>query len=178
MDYQAVSNFTLTIAASQTSGTGTFEFTPISDGAAESDETVRLSGSTTDLGSATADLTITEAAATGFTLGVNPASVAEGAGATTVTVTATLNGAALETATEVTVSDAGTGSATTAVDYQAVSNFTLTIDDERDGDVRRERRGDGDGPGETADDDHEAAATGFTLGVTRRAWRRTRGRRR
>ena len=99
VDYQAVSNFTLTIAASQTSGTGTFEFTPISDGAAESDETVRLSGSTTDLGSATADLTITEAAATGFTLGVNPASVAEGAGATTVTVTATLNGAALETAT-------------------------------------------------------------------------------
>ena len=77
-------------------------------------------------------------ASTSFALSLDPASVAENAGATTVTVTATLNGAALETATEVTVSDGGTGTATSGTDYTAVSQFTLTIGgdpDERDGDV-------------------------------------------
>ena len=126
-DYTAVSQFTLTIQANQASGTGTFEFTPTSDGMAEGDETVRLSGTTTDLGSATAELTISDPAATGFALSLNPASVAEDAGATTVTVTAALNGAALATATEVTVSDGGGGTATSGTDYAAVSQFTLTI---------------------------------------------------
>ena len=39
-DYQAINNFTLTIAANQTSGTGTFTFTPTDDSVAESSETV------------------------------------------------------------------------------------------------------------------------------------------
>ena len=127
-DYQAVNNFTLTIPANQTSGTGTFTFTPTNDSAAESAETVILSGSATGLTGDTATLTITDDdTSTALELSVSPESVAEDAGPTTVTVTAALDGAARTTATTVTVSDGGTGTATSATDYQAVNNFTLTI---------------------------------------------------
>ena len=127
-DYAAVGNFTVTIAANQTSGTGTFTFTPTDDSVAESDETVILSGSATDLTGDTAILTITDddTASTAIALSVSPGIVAEDAGATTVTVTATLDEAARPTATSVTVSRTG-GTATSGTDYAAVSNLTLTI---------------------------------------------------
>ena len=67
-----------------------------------------------------------ETAATRVTLSLAPAAVAEDGGATDVTVTGTLNGAAQGTTTEVTVSVAG-GTATAAIDFAAVDSFTLTI---------------------------------------------------
>ena len=72
-----------------------------------------------------------------MTLSVNPASVGEADGATAVVVTAALDGAALGSATAVTVAvGAGTDSATEGTDYATVSDFTVTI-----GAVRRAGRG-------------------------------------
>ena len=128
-DYTAISGFTVTIDANQTSGTATLSFTPTDDSDAESNETVVLSGAADGLESGTATLTITDDdTPTAITLSVNPDSVAEDATATTVTVTAELNGSALSTATTVTVTDAGTGTATSGTDYEAVTSFTVTID--------------------------------------------------
>ena len=63
--------------------------------------------------------------ATSVTLSVNPSSVGEDAGSTSVTVTATAD-AAVSAATAVTVSVGG-GSATSGEDYGSVSDFTVTI---------------------------------------------------
>ena len=83
-DYAAVSNFTVTIAANQTTGTVTITFTPTDDSAAEGDETVVLQASTdaTGLTGGTATLTITDddTASTAIALTLDLASVAEGAG--------------------------------------------------------------------------------------------------
>ena len=66
--------------------------------------------------------------ATGITLTVSPDRVLEKAAGSdrTVTVTATLNGAARSTAAEVTVSVAGV-TATAGTDFMAVSDFAITI---------------------------------------------------
>ena len=68
-----------------------------------------------------------ETAATRITLSVNPAAVAEDAGATDITVTGTLNGAAQSTAVEIEVSVAS-GTATADTDFTAVTSFALEID--------------------------------------------------
>ncbi len=82
-------------------------------------------------GGESADVSVTvtddETAPTAITLAVSPASVAEDDGATTVTVTATLDGSAtLGAATPVRVSVGG-GTATSGTDYTAVDAFTVTI---------------------------------------------------
>ena len=68
-----------------------------------------------------------ETAATRITLSVNPAAVAEDAGATDITVTGTLNGAAQSTAVEIQVSVAS-GTATADTDFTAVTSFALEIE--------------------------------------------------
>ena len=68
----------------------------------------------------------TPAASTKVTLSVDPTSVSEDAGETTVTVTGTLNGATRSSDTPVTVS-VESGTATTGTDFDTVSNITLTI---------------------------------------------------
>ena len=70
-------------------------------------------------------------AATVIALEVNPSSVAEGADATRITVTATLAGTiARATATAVAVT-VGDGTATVGDDYDAVAPFTVTIGERR-----------------------------------------------
>ncbi len=70
-----------------------------------------------------------ETASTTVALSVNPASVAEDAGATTVTVTGTLDGTARTTDTSVTVEvGASSDAAMEGTDYTTVADFTLTID--------------------------------------------------
>ena len=65
---------------------------------------------------------------TGIMLGIAPTEVAEAAGATPVTVTATLNGAPRGNPTEVTVGLTVDGEATVSTgDFVAVTPFTLTI---------------------------------------------------
>ena len=128
-DYQAVSDFTVTVAAGMTSGTGTFTLTPEQDQVAEGDEGITIAG-TSALPVAGTELTLTDddTASTAVTLSVAPESVGEGDGATAVVVTATLDGSASSTATEVTVSVGAVGDGAAAgTDYQAVSDFTVTV---------------------------------------------------
>ena len=131
-DYTAVSSFTVTIPQETASGTATFTLTPTNDAIAEGDESIDVTGAATDFTVTKAEVTLTDddTAAASITLTTSPASVGEDDGATTVTVTATLDGSAtLLTATEVTVSVGG-GTATSGTDYTAVSDFTVTIPQE------------------------------------------------
>ena len=77
---------------------------------------------------ATGTITNDDATSTGITLAVSPESVAEDAGATTVTVTAMLNDAVRASATPVTVAvGAASDAATEGTDYTAVSDLTMSI---------------------------------------------------
>ncbi len=129
VDFAAVSSFNITISAEAASANNTFTLTPTDDAVDETDETVTVSGESGSLtvNSATIALTDDDAAPTAITLTVNDNSVAEDDGATTITVTATVDGTTrFAAATTVTVSVAGTGTAT-AVDFAAVSDFNIQI---------------------------------------------------
>ena len=67
-----------------------------------------------------------EAASTRVDLSVSPDEVAEGAGATTVTVTAKLNGRTRSAATPVAVT-VGSSTATSGTDFDAVTGFSIEI---------------------------------------------------
>ena len=112
-----------------------------------------------------------EAASTTVTLSVSPATVREGAGATSLTVTARLDGAPVENAdTEVTLSlgsDGSEGTATIGTDFEAMEPVTLTIPM---GEVRATARmtltpvdNDVDGPDETKTVQVTGSANGFTV---------------
>ena len=118
----------MTIPDGQTSGTATLSFDPTGDGLYEGNETVILTGTATGLTAGTATLTITDddTAPTAVMLSLSPNVVGENA--TMVTVTASLNGSPLATATTVTVSVTG-GTAVSGTDYPPVSDFTVTIQD-------------------------------------------------
>ena len=127
-DYPAISDFTVTIQAGQTSATTTLSFDPTQDSLAEGDETVVLTATAPGLSGDTATLTITDddASPTAVSLSLDPDSVGESAAATDVTVTASLNGSPLSTTTTVSVGRTG-GTATPGTDYPAISDFTVTI---------------------------------------------------
>ena len=129
VDFTAVSDFDIQIAAGMASGSNTFTLTPTDDAVDEMDQTVTVSGTSGSLtvNAATISVTDNDAAPTSITLTVNDNSVAEDDGATTITVTATVDGATRFSAgTTVTVSVADSGTAT-AVDFAAVANFDITI---------------------------------------------------
>ena len=67
-----------------------------------------------------------ETVSSGVTLSVSPESVSEGASATTVTVTASLNGGTRGEATPVSVT-VGSGTATSGTDFAAVAGFMISI---------------------------------------------------
>ena len=77
-------------------------------------------------GSVTVTVDDDETASSGVTLSVSPDSVSEGASATTVTVTASLNGATRGEATPVVVT-VGSGTAESGTDFAAVPGFTISI---------------------------------------------------
>ena len=132
-DFTAVDSFTLTIPAVSTSGTAIFTLIPVDDDIEENDETITVSGTTSSgLTLTPTSLTVTivddETTSTRVALSVNPARVSEGAGGTTVTVRAALNGAARPGSTTVTVAVGKTGdSATEGTDYETVDGLTVTI---------------------------------------------------
>ena len=129
VDFAAVSDFDITIAAEAASKTGSFTLTPTDDSVDETDETITVSGAsgTLTVNSATINLTDDDGMPTSITLTVNDNSVAEGDGATTITVKATVNGTTqFATAKTVRVSVAGSGTAT-AVDFAAVTDFDIEI---------------------------------------------------
>ena len=139
-DYKAVSDFTVTIAANATSGTGTFTFEPKTDTAHEGFESVTISGTTAQSGgganaqSASTSIPVTNTSLSihdssnypAVTLSAAPSSVGESDGATSVTVTATA-ASAIASSREVTVSVGGSGTATSGTDYSAVSDFIIKI---------------------------------------------------
>ena len=127
--FAAVPDFTLTIPARQTEATATFTVIPADDGTAAADETVTVRGTASfpwiAVEPATLSLLDNDEASTALLLAVTPATIAEGAGATEVTVTATLDGAARIVETEVTVTLSGPDTA--GVEFAAVEPVILTI---------------------------------------------------
>ena len=124
-DYTATSLATITIPANATSGTGTFTVTPVSDYLAELDETIWVEGTTTvGLTVSRAVITITDEYTNNIALSVSQSSIAENAGATQVTVTATRQ-TARDVETVVKLSLAGT--AKVQDDYTAPLPVTITI---------------------------------------------------
>ena len=127
VDFQAVADFEMTIAANAANGTGTFTLTPVDDGAAEADETLTVSGlSDLPVTPTTVTLADDDDASTQILLSAVPGRVSEGDGATPVTVTATLDRASRQQATTVSVSVSGSGDPG-AVDFAAVADFSITI---------------------------------------------------
>ena len=131
-DFTPVQPFNVTIPASARSGTATFQFTPNDDTSMEGSETVTVSGTTTTSGITTVNpdtLTIIDNDAPPDTieLSVNPARVAENAGATGIMVTAAfpLGSATLSTPTVVNVTLAAATAQT--ADFTPVQPFNVTI---------------------------------------------------
>ena len=131
VDFTPVTPFTLTIPPNAASGQATFTLTPLDDGVDETDETVTVSGAVAALPSlvvnaATLTLTDDDAASESIALSLDRTELAENAGDTTVTVTATLNASARTAATVVDLTVSGSGAAD-AVDFTPVQSFILTI---------------------------------------------------
>ena len=129
-DYAAVSDFTITIAANETSGTGTFTLTPTDDTALEGDETIHVTGTSAEAATISRTvLTLTDDDLPTIALTTVPSyvAVAEGAGLTPVTVRATA-AAAMKAETTVTLTiGAGGDSATKTTDYTTSNVRTITI---------------------------------------------------
>ena len=128
VQFARVPSFNVTIPAGQSSGQGTFSITPVNNTFDEKNETVKVFGT---LGEATvnAEITITDddAVPTNITLSVSPSEVAESAGPTTVTVTATVDGASTY-ATDQTVPISVAGSETSgAVGFASVTDFHVML---------------------------------------------------
>ncbi len=77
-DFEAVSSFTLTIAAGQTSGRGTFALKPVNDAVVEENETVAVSGTAEGLTVERATVTITDDDGRGVTVTPTTLTVNEG----------------------------------------------------------------------------------------------------
>ena len=127
VDFASVRDWKIMIAAGATSGRWTFTLTPDDDDVAESSETLTVDGSS-DLPVTKTSVTLTDddVASSGIVLSASPSLVSEDGGAVGVKVTASLNGAARQAATTVTVSVAGSGNPR-AVDFQAAEDFEITI---------------------------------------------------
>ena len=113
-------------------GTQTFTVATTEDVLHEGDETflVELTepvGGTITDAAATGTITNDDAAPSGITLTVSPATVGEGAGETEITVTATVNGTTRYVDAKTVTISVGGGSATSDTDYDAVANFDITI---------------------------------------------------
>ena len=119
----------ITIRANQTSANLALTLTPADDRLIEGEESIVVSGTSGDLkvGRATIALTDNDAASTGIVLSVDPASLAEAAGATAVTVTAELDDGALSTETTVTLSLSGTAASGAGKDYTFTPTTLPTI---------------------------------------------------
>ena len=132
-DFAPVTGFNITIPAGQTSATGTFTLTPVDDELAEGTESIAISGTTSAAGftavnGAAVTITDDEVAPTEIILTLNPASVGEGDGATSIDVTASfpVGSRARGSATSVSVSVAAS-TATAGSDFGAVGSFTVSI---------------------------------------------------
>ena len=122
-DFATVDSFTLAIPANSRSGTATFDLTPTDDSSQEVAETISVSGTNDDgLTVSAATLNITDNDAPQYTFTVNPTTIDEDDG--TSTVTASTGGTTfLE---DQTIALSFGGSATKGTDY-SVDDETLTL---------------------------------------------------
>ena len=128
VDYAATpTSFDIMIAAGATTGTETFTVTPEDDEVDEVDEVLDIAG-TSDLPVTATSVTLAddEQTSTEILLSAMPSTVSEGAGATPVEVTATLDAGARTVSTTVTVTVTGSGDPD-AVDFASVRDFTIMI---------------------------------------------------
>ena len=126
VDFAAVSDFDVTIAAEARSKTGTFTLTPTDDAVDETDETVTVSGSSGSLTVNSATITITDdEALPTVTLALSPASISETGGVTSVT--ATLNRASSEAVTVTVSASPVTSTGAVSGDFSLSSADTLII---------------------------------------------------
>ena len=132
-DYTEVMDFTVTIPATMLTGTNTFNLAGTDDTLVEEDEeTVTVSGTADTFAITSTTLTITDNddAPTVIALSLNPMSLSEAIGTSSVTVTASFSGinssSTLSTGTEVAVTLAD-GTAVAGRDFTAVPAFTVTI---------------------------------------------------
>ena len=128
-DYTAVDedDCGIIIYAGSTSSTCYFFLTPTDDTIVEGDETISVDGTSTGLTVNGTSVTLTDNDSTDITLGISPSSVAEGASATTVTVTASTDGDTFSDDRTVTVSVGDSGTATSGIDYADVADLDVTI---------------------------------------------------
>ena len=113
-------------------GTQTFTVATTEDVLHEGNETFLVeltepAGGTIDTAQATGTINDDDAAPTGITLTVSPATVGEGAGETEITVTATVNGTTRYVDAKTVTVSVGGGTAISGTDYDAVANFDITI---------------------------------------------------
>ena len=134
-DYETVGHFDVTVPKGKSSGTGTFTLKPKDDTLIEPGERISITGSGSSAINGrklTPRVTGTNILMTdneNIVLSASPATVGEGDGSPTVTVTAAVVGggtALVATPVEVTVGSSG-DTATKGTDYTAVSDFTITI---------------------------------------------------
>ena len=131
VDYAAIKDFEIVVPAGApgTSASAQFALAPEDDMVDEADATLRVSGSVDGVTVAEAMLTLTDndEAPAGIELSVSPDTVSEGAGETTVTVTATVaGGTRFGVDRTVTVAVAGSGKSGT-VDFAEVADFPVTV---------------------------------------------------
>ncbi|MXX98932.1 MAG: hypothetical protein F4Y58_03360, partial [Gammaproteobacteria bacterium] len=126
-DYTALGTLpTISLAANQTSNTATIDIDPTDDSTAESGgETIIIGGTATgfDVNTATFTINDDDTPATSVTITVSPDSLGEGAGDTTVTVKAELDGGTLGSNLTVTFHALG-GTADGSADYAATDATT------------------------------------------------------
>ena len=127
VDFAAVPDFTITIAANAASGTGTFTLRPEDDAEDEADETLTLSGvSDLPVSPATMELLDDDEASMRILLSADPARVSEGGGPVAVTVTAALDRGVRPETTRIAVAVDGSGDPF-AVDFAAVPGLEIVI---------------------------------------------------
>ena len=136
-DYTAVESFDITIGAGEDDASNTFTLTPENDVLAEGNETIDVTGTLSGITITPDEITLTDddAVPSGITLSVDtngaedgtPSTVAEDAGATVVTVTATVNGETRYVEAKTVAVSVADGTAESPADYAAVSNFNITI---------------------------------------------------
>ena len=136
-DYTAVESFDITIGAGEDDASNTFTLTPENDVLAEGSETIDVTGTLSGITITPDEITITDddAAPSGITLSVDtngaedgtPSTVAEDAGATVVTVTATVNGTTRYVDAKTVVVSVADDTAASPADYAAVSGFNIMI---------------------------------------------------
>ena len=136
-DYTAVESFDITIGVGEDDASNTFTLTPDNDVLAEGNETIGVTGTLSGITITPDEITITDDddAPSGITLSVDtngaedgtPSTVGEDAGATVVTVTATVNGTTRYVEAKTVAVNVADGTAESTADYAAVSNFNITI---------------------------------------------------